>query len=238
MAITKNIVEMMNGTISVESEVGKGSTFTVELGLKLQDTEKTEKQIRELEGLRVLVVDDDLNTCDSVNKMLKQIGLRSEWTTSGREAVYRAKSAYEEGDSYHTFIIDWQMPGLSGVETAREIRRVIGDEAPIIILTAYDWTDIEEEAKSVGVTAFCPKPLFMSDLKAVLLATNNLLEKQEEVPEWTLADFSGKRILLVEDNELNREIAQVILEEAGFIVDTAPAGTDAVAIMEKAEENY
>ena len=238
MAITKNIVEMMNGTISVESQVGKGSTFTVELGLKLQDTEKTEKQIRELEGLRVLVVDDDLNTCDSVNKMLRHIGLRSEWTTSGREAVYRARSAYEEGDSYHTFIIDWQMPGLSGVETAREIRRVIGDEAPIIILTAYDWTDIEEEAKSVGVTAFCPKPLFMSDLKAVLLATNNLLEKQEEVPEWTLADFSGKRILLVEDNELNREIAQVILEEAGFIVDTAPDGTDAVAIMEKAEENY
>ncbi|MDE6516611.1 MAG: response regulator, partial [Acetatifactor sp.] len=238
MAITKNIVEMMNGTISVESQVGKGSTFTVELGLKLQDTEKTEKQIRELEGLRVLVVDDDLNTCDSVNKMLRHIGLRSEWTTTGREAVYRARSAYEEGDSYHTFIIDWQMPGLSGVETAREIRRVIGDEAPIIILTAYDWTDIEEEAKSVGVTAFCPKPLFMSDLKAVLLATNNLLEKQEEVPEWTLADFSGKRILLVEDNELNREIAQVILEEAGFIVDTAPDGTDAVAIMEKAEENY
>ena len=238
MAITKNIVEMMNGTLSVESEMGKGSTFTVELGLKLQDTEETEKQIKELEGLRALVVDDDLNTCDSVNKMLKQIGLRSEWTTSGREAVYRAKSAYDEGDSYHTFIIDGQMPGLSGVETAREIRKVIGDEVPIIILTAYDWTDIEAEAKTVGVTAFCPKPMFMSDLKAVLLATNNLLEKQEEVPEWTLADFSGKRILLVEDNELNREIAQVILEEAGFLVDTAPDGTDAVAIMEKAEENY
>ena len=238
MAITKNIVEMMNGTIDVESEMGKGSTFTVHFELKLQDTEKIEEKLGELEGLRALVVDDDINTCDSVNKMLKKIGLRSEWTTSGKEAVYRAKSAHEEGDSYHTFIIDWQMPGLSGLETTKKIREVIGDEAPIIILTAYDWTDIEEEAKVAGVTAFCAKPMFMSDLKTVLLAANNLLEKQEEIQEWTLADFGGKRILLVEDNELNREIAQVILEESGFLVDTAPDGTDAVAIMEKAEENY
>ena len=238
MAITKNIVEMMNGTISVESEVGKGSTFTVDIRLKLQDTEKNETQIKELEGLRVLVVDDDFNICDSVSKMLKQIGLRSDWTTSGREAVYRAKSALEEGDSYHTFVIDWQMPGLSGVDTARKIRDVFGNDAPIIILTAYDWTDIEEEAKTAGVTAFCAKPLFMSDLKRVLLAVNNLQEKQDEIPEWTLADFSGKRIMLVEDNELNREIAEMILEEAGFLVETAPDRTDAVVLMERSEENY
>ena len=238
MAITKNIVEMMNGTISVESEIGKGSTFTVEFGLKLQDIEKTAKQIKELEGLRALVVDDDFNACDSVNRMLKQIGLRSEWTTSGREAIYRAKAALDEGDSYHTFIIDWQMPGLSGIETVKKIRETVGNEAPIIILSAYDWTDIEEEAMAAGVTAFCAKPMFMSDLKTVLLAANNMLEKQEETPEWTLADFGGKRILLVEDIELNREIAQVILEEAGFVVDTAPDGTDAVSMMEKAEENY
>ena len=238
MAITKNIVEMMNGTISVESEPGQGSTFTVELELKLQDTEKNAAQIKELEGLRALVVDDDFNVCDGVSKMLKHIGLRSEWTTSGKEAVFRAKSALEEGDAYHTFIIDWQMPGLSGLETTRKIRDVIGNEAAIIILTAYDWTDIEEEATAAGVTAFCAKPLFMSDLKTALLAANNLVEKQEEVPEWTLANFEGKRILLVEDNELNREIAEAILEEAGFVVDTAPDGTDAVAIMEKAEENY
>lgn len=238
MAITKNIVEMMNGTISVESELGKGSTFTVELELKLQDTEQTDEKIKELEGLRAMVVDDDLNVCDSTCRMLKQLGMRSEWTTSGREAVFRAKSALDEGDSYHTFIIDWQMPGLSGVETAKKIRSEIGDEAPIIILTAYDWTDIEEEAKAAGVTAFCAKPLFMSDLKMVLLAANDLTEKQENTPEWTKADFAGKRVLLVEDNELNREIAQVILEEVGFVIDTAPDGTDAVAIMEQAEENY
>ncbi len=224
MAITKNIVEMMNGTISVESEVGKGSTFKVSLSLKLQDVEKNAAQIKQLSGLRALVVDDDFNVCDSVSKMLGQIGMRSEWTTSGREAAYRAKKAYEEGDSYHTYIIDWQMPEMSGVETARKIRSAVGDEAPIIILTAYDWTDIEEEAKEAGVTA--------------LLSANNLIEKDVSDMSWTLNDFSGKRVLLVEDIELNREIAEVILTEAGFEVESAPDGTDAVEMVRRSEENY
>lgn len=238
MAITKNIVEMMNGTISVESEVGKGSTFTVEISLKLQDIEKNAEQIHELHGLRALVVDDDFNICDSVSKMLKQLGLRSEWTTSGREAVYRAQMAYEEGDSYHTYIVDWQMPEMSGVETARKIRAAVGEEAPIIILTAYDWTDIEKDAKSAGVTAFCAKPLFMSDLKSALLAANNLVDKNEDSSVWSLADFSGKRVLLVEDIELNREIAEVILTESGFLVESAPDGTDAVEMVKRSEEYY
>ena len=239
MAITKNIVEMMDGNISVESEQGKGSTFTIELTLKLQDVQKNAEQLKELKGLRALVVDDDFNVCDSVSKMLKNIGMRAEWTTSGKEAAYRAKMAFEEGDSYHTFIIDWQMPELSGVETARRIRSAVGDEAPIIILTAYDWTDIEEEAKAAGVTAFCAKPLFMSDLRSALLAANNIIDKDKEEPaEWTLADFSGKRVLLVEDIELNREIAEVILSEAGFIVETAPDGTDAVSMVSNSEEYY
>ena len=238
MAITKNIVDMMNGTISVESEVGKGSVFTVELSLKLQDVEKNAEQIKELEGLRALVVDDDFHVCDSVSKMLKQIGMRAEWTTSGKEAAYRAQIAYEEGDAYHTYIVDWQMPEISGVETAKRIRSVVGDDVPIIILTAYDWTDIEEEAKAAGINAFCAKPLFMSDLKSALLAANNLIDKEEETAAWTLADFGGKRILLVEDIELNREIAEVILTETGFVVETAPDGTDAVAMVKASDEYY
>lgn len=130
------------------------------------------------------------------------------------------------------------MPELSGVETARKIRNVAGSDAPIIILTAYDWSDIEEEAKAAGVTAFCAKPLFMSDLKSALLAANNLTDKEDEIASWTLEDFEGKRVLLVEDIELNREIAEVILEEAGFVVESAPDGTDAVAMVEQSEEYY
>ncbi|MCM1113528.1 MAG: response regulator [Muribaculum sp.] len=237
MAITKNIVEMMGGTISVQSEKGKGSEFRVELSLKLQDVETNAAAIKELEGLRALVVDDDCDSCESVTRMLNQIGMRSEWTISGREAVYRAKSAHNAGDSYHTYIIDWQMPEMSGIETTRRIRAAVGPESPIIILTAYDWTDIEEEAMAAGVTAFCAKPLFMSDLKTVLLSANHLAEKEEMIP-WTKVDFGGKRILLVEDIELNREIAQVILEESGFVVETAPDGTDAVEMVSRSQEGY
>lgn len=238
MAITKNIVDMMGGTITVRSEKGKGSEFRVELSLKLQDMEKNAAQIKELEGLRAIVVDDDCDSCESVTRMLKQIGMRAEWTTSGKEAVYRAKSAHNEGDPYHTYILDWQMPELSGIETCRRIRAAVGQDAPIIILTAYDWTDIEEEARLAGVTAFCAKPLFMSDLKSALLAANNLEGQQPAQPAWTQVDFTGRRILLVEDNELNREIAQAILEESGFAVDTAPDGTDAVGMVRQAEEYY
>ena len=238
MAITKNIVEMMGGTITVQSEKGAGSEFRVELSLKLQDTKKDAARIHELDGLRALVVDDDCDSCESVTRMLKQIGMRPEWTVSGKEAVYRAKGAHNEGDPYHTYIIDWQMPELSGIETCRRIRAAIGNEAPIIILTAYDWTDIEEEAKAAGVTAFCAKPLFMSDLRSALLAANDLVEKAEAGTSWTEADFSGKRILLVEDNELNREIAEAILEETGFLVESVPDGTDAVERMRTVEEHY
>ena len=130
------------------------------------------------------------------------------------------------------------MPEMSGLETTRKIRSLVGNDVPIIILTAYDWSDIEEDAKAAGVTGFCAKPLFMSDLKSALLAANNPTGTNEQAAAWTLADFGGKRVLLVEDIELNREIAEMILTEAGFVVESAPDGTDAVAMMEKAEENY
>ena len=236
MAITKNIVEMMGGTIKVESEKGKGSTFRVSLRLKLQDAEENAELIRELEGKRILVVDDDLDNCESVSQMLKLLGMRADWTASGREALYRARSAKAEGDPYETYIIDWQMPEMSGIETARRIRSA-GHDSPIIILTAYEWTDVEEEAMNAGVNAFCAKPLFMSDLKSALLAAHNLSEAEEASPDAEF-DFTGKRVLLVEDNEFNREIAEVILSEHGFEVECAPDGTDAVAMVRDKEAHY
>jgi len=228
MAITKNIVDMMGGTISVKSEEGKGSEFTVDLTFKLSGEVKAYEKVEQLQGLKVLVADDDTDTCLSISSMLTEIGMRSEWTVSGKEAVIRAKHSVEIGDEFYAYIIDWLMPDMNGIETVRRIRRVIGDSKPIIILTAYDWSDVEEEAREAGVTAFCEKPLFMSQLRDIL---SNPLQKEHE-PEKAEIRCEGKRILLVEDNALNREIAQTLLEDAGFKIDTANDGVEAVEKLE------
>ena len=234
MAITRNIVDMMGGTISVTSEVGKGTTFTVALQFQTCSDPVRQEMIPELQGLRALVVDDDFNTCSSVTKMLSIIGMRPDWTTSGKEAVLRVKLAGEQDDEYAVYIIDWLMPDMNGLEVVRRIRGIIGEEKPIIILTAYDWSDIEEEAKEAGVTAFCSKPIFLSELREILkspFAAGN--EEAEDLDET--ADFHGKKIFLVEDNELNQEIAVEILQEAGFTVDVADDGAVAVERMKDAQ---
>ena len=229
MAITKNIVDMMGGTIEVQTEQGKGTEFIIRVPLRPQAEHRPVEKITELEGLKALVVDDDFNTCDSVTKMLVKVGMRAEWTLSGKEAVLRARQSIEMSDAYHAYIIDWRLPDMNGIEVTRQIRS-LNDDTPIIILTAYDWSDIEVEAKAAGVTAFCSKPMFMSDLRETLM--NALGQKQTDAEQELLpeenADFKGKHILLVEDNELNREIAQEILREYGFRVDTAENGAVAV----------
>lgn len=235
MAITKNIVDMMGGTISVESEVGKGSVFTVCLQFRISGSPPRYEHIPKLAGLHALVADDDFDTCASVTRMLGKIGMRAEWTTSGKEAVLRAQLAIENDDEFNTYIIDWIMPDMNGIETVRRIRAIIGDGKPIIILTAYDWTEIEEEAREAGVTAFCSKPLFMSELREALLKPICKEEETEMAAKPLDETFVGKRILLVEDNELNQEIAATILEEQGFSVDLAEDGTVAVEKMETAD---
>ena len=229
MAITKNIVDMMGGTIEVQTEQGKGTEFIIRVPLRAQAEHRPVEKITELEGLKALVVDDDFNTCDSMTKMLVKVGMRSEWTLSGKEAVLRARQSIEMSDAYHAYIIDWRLPDMNGIEVTRQIRS-LNDDTPIIILTAYDWSDIEVEAKAAGVTAFCSKPMFLSDLRETLMsalgqkrtdATQELLPEKEE-------SFKGRTILLVEDNELNREIALEILREYGFQVDTAENGAVAV----------
>ena len=229
MAITKNIVDMMGGTIEVQTAQGKGTEFTVCVPMRAQTEQRPVEKITELEGLKALVVDDDFNTCDSVTKMLVKVGMRAEWTLSGKEAVLRARQSIEMSDAYHAYIIDWRLPDMNGIEVTRQIRS-LHDDTPIIILTAYDWSDIEVEAKAAGVTAFCSKPMFMSDLRETLMSA--LGQKSADAVQGLLpeknADFKGKHILLVEDNELNREIAQEILREYGFLVDSAENGAVAV----------
>ena len=229
MAITKNIVDMMGGTIEVQTAQGKGTEFTVCVPMRAQTEQRPVEKITELEGLKALVVDDDFNTCDSVTKMLVKVGMRAEWTLSGKEAVLRARQSIEMSDAYHAYIIDWRLPDMNGIEVTRQIRS-LHDDTPIIILTAYDWSDIEVEAKAAGVTAFCAKPMFMSDLRETLMSA--LGQKPADAVQRLLpdknADFKGKHILLVEDNELNREIAQEILREYGFLVDSAENGAVAV----------
>ena len=229
MAITKNIVDMMGGTIEVRTEQGKGTEFIVRLPLRIQSEQRSIEKIAELEDLKALVVDDDFNTCDSVTKMLVKVGMRSEWTLSGKEAVLRARQSMELGDAFHAYIIDWRLPDMNGIEVTRQIRS-LGDDTPIIILTAYDWSDIEVEARAAGVNAFCAKPLFMSDIRETLMAA--IGQKQTGAEDRILPeagpDFRGRCILLVEDNELNREIAEEILKQYGFLVDIAENGAVAV----------
>jgi Response regulators consisting of a CheY-like receiver domain and a winged-helix DNA-binding domain len=194
-------------------------------------------EIPELTGLRALVVDDDPTTCLSVSSMLRNIGMEEEWCTSGREAVLRVREAHRIDKPFRVIILDWLMPEMNGVETARRIRKEIGDDVPIVILSSYDWADIEEEARDAGVTTFVSKPMFASDLHNALYECLGRREKPKAAaPQAKEAehDFTGKKILLVEDNVMNREIATEILEECGFVIDTAEDGDIAVEKMRTA----
>ena len=239
MAITKNIVDMMNGAIAVHSEEGKGTEFTVILDLELAGEAVSQEVIPELNNMHALVADDDFNTCSSVSKMLTTIGMRPEWTTSGKEAILRTRYAKESGDEFRAFIIDWLMPDMNGIEVVRRIRSEIGEDTPIIILTAYDWSGIEEEAREAGVTGFCSKPLFLSELREVLsrpFVKREAKEVEKEVMDMSV--FQGKRILLAEDNELNRELAEAIFTEAGFLLEMAENGKLALEMLQAREAGY
>ncbi len=237
MAITKNIVDMMNGTIEVKSEQGVGTEFIVSFTFQLNAESKEPRDIPQLKNLRALVVDDDFNTCDSVSYMLQQIGMRAEWTLSGKEAVLRTHQAVTRGDIYSVYIIDWLLPDMNGVEVTRRIRKEMGEDVPVIVLTAYDWSDIEEEAKEAGVTAFCSKPLFLSELRSCLHSIVNEKNENEKGTEEK-KNFRAGRILLAEDNELNQEIATAILEDAGFTIDIAGNGQIAVEMIQNSKPGY
>jgi len=240
MAITQNIVHMMNGNITVESQVGKGSKFTVTIYLRLQDAQNIDTS--ELADLSVLVVDDDDCACESLCAMLDEIGMRSEGCTSGQDAVAAVERAMNTALPFYAAILDWKMPGMDGLDTARAIKRLVGDTLPIIILSAYDWSDIEMEARAAGVDAFLSKPVFKSGLIRMFKSLRN--EAPEETGQTSPLepllqnDFSGRRVLLVEDNELNREIAREVLEMAGVTVEEAENGQIAVDLFSASEAGY
>lgn len=234
MAITKNIVDMMNGTIEVTSEQNVGTECRVAFTFRLNDDAQQPQIIQEFKDCRALVVDDDFNTCDSVSFMLQQLGLRAEWTLSGKEAILRTRQACSRGDNYSVYVVDCFLPDMNGIEVIRRIRKETGEDVPVIVLTAYDWTDFEEEAREAGVSVFCSKPLFLSELRRCL---NTLVNTSEENEKPTEKNYSG-RILLAEDNELNQEIAEAILTEAGFEVEIAGNGKIAVEMLTGSEPGY
>lgn len=237
MAITKNIVDLMNGTIVVKSEQGKGTEVAVSFTFRLHSGAKEPQDIPKLKNCRALVVDDDFNTCDSVTYMLGQIGMRAEWTLSGKEALLRTHQAVTRGDIYTVYVIDWLLPDMNGIEVARRIRKEMGDDVPIILLTAYDWSDIEDEAKQAGISAFCSKPLFLSELRGTLHHIVSQESRQEAVAAEAVRRHTG-HILLAEDNEINQEIAQAILGDAGFTTEIARNGQIAVDMLANSEPGY
>lgn len=242
MSIAVNIARMMHGDIKVESELGKGSRFTVTVYLKLDDT--TDADLVAYNGLPVLVVDDEEMSCESSCEILKSIGVDAEYVLSGEEAVKRIANAGGNERKFAVVILDWKMPDKDGLETAKEIRAAVGHDISIIILSAYDWADIESEALEAGVDAFIGKPLFKSRLiqvlKEVLGHEQEHEEKQSTVLEtFKQQDFSGKRVLLVEDNEINIEVAKELLGIVGIQVEMAMNGKLAVeAVMEKEPGYY
>lgn len=229
MAITRCIVDAMGGGIDVQSAPGEGSEFHVILDLK-KAVISEEDMI--LPAWNMLVVDNNEDLCRSAISSLKGIGIDAEWALDGRTAVQMVQKHHEDKDDYEIVLLDWKMPGMNGIETAREIRKYLGDDVPILVISAYDWNDIEEEAKAAGVQGFISKPLFKSNLY-LGLSQYMVEDSVEAEPEEDMQIFSGKHILLAEDNDLNWEIAETILSDAGFEIERAENGQICVEKFEQ-----
>ena len=221
MAITKYIVDAMDGTIEVQSELNKGSQFHVTLDLERFE-EREEEML--LPAWDILVVDDDERLCISAADALQEIGLRADWTLDGSSAIEMAERRHAEARDYHIVLLDWQMPGMDGIETARRMREKIGEDVPILIISAYDWGSIEAEARAAGVSGFLSKPLFKSTLYYGLSRFKEGAEAKNEADQEAGADYTGRRLLVAEDNELNWEIARELLAPYGFELTWAENG--------------
>lgn len=234
MAITKYIVDAMDGTIEVESEQGKGTKFHVILDLEQADVPEVDMV---LPDWNMLVVDDDEQLCRSTVDALNSIGVKAEWTLDGESALELVKKRHEEHRDYHVILLDWKLPGMDGVRTAKKIREQLGENIPILLISAYDWGEIEKEAREAGVNGFICKPLFKSTL---FYGLRQYAGQEEELPLPAVQhpDLTGKRILLAEDNDLNWEIAEELLHEEGLELERAENGQVCVEKFQQSAEGY
>lgn len=235
MAITKYIVDAMGGTIDVKSEHGKGTEFHVELELERAVVQEEDMILPEW---NMLVVDDDEQLCRTTAESLKAIGVHADWTLDGETAVLMTEKRHRQHNDYHIILLDWKLPGMNGIKTANVIRKKMGDDIPILLISAYDWSDIEEEARGVGINGFISKPLFKSTLYYGLRKYAGISEGGEQNPEEESKDFEGRRILLAEDNDLNWEIAEELFGELNLTIDRAENGQVCVEIFEQSDPGY
>lgn len=241
LAISKNIVDMMGGKIAVRSIKGIGSEFTVDVQLGITEEalrRHSRKKTPNFSALKTLVVDDDVAVCESAVATLKEMGVAAEWVDSGRKAIERVQVLCEAGRHYDLILIDWKMPDIDGIETARRIRSIVGPDVTIIIMTAFDWATIEHEARLAGVNLLMSKPMFKSSLVSAFSKALGEKEECEARDKPIRFDFTGRRILLVEDNEINTEVALALLASRGFIVDTAENGLRAIEVFSKSEVGF
>lgn len=247
MTITKNMVDMMGGHIEVHSKPGEGTEFVIDLEFRLceDDIQLADNVFK---GMNALVIDDEMDSIESVIFLLEQLGMKVDWSTSPKEAIVRSEKAISHGEPYDVYLIDLRMPGTNGIELTKEIRAAVGDEVPVVILSAYDWLDEEEEAKKAGVTMFCSKPLFKTDLLRAIQKSKHQEKEEEQVGEPDTKALEEKteevsipknkdsrHILLVEDIEMNQLVATEVLQEMGHTVEVASDGTDAVEMVANSE---
>lgn len=237
MAITKNVVDLLNGDIQVESNPGKGSSFTVTLPLQTQDISH-ENVSEEWVGVRSLIVDDDKFTCKNSAELLESMGLRVQFVTDGKSAVKSVIKEKDTPDPFQLIIVDWRLPDIDGIEVTRQIRNEVSDNIPIVILTAYDWSEIESEAKNAGVTAFLSKPFYRSKVCYMLDELSGRNEIEQGSADYSAADYSQKRVLLVEDNKINRDISRMLISEMGINVEEACDGEEAVEKIKESKTGY
>ena len=236
MAIVKSIVDMMGGEIRVESRTGQGSTFTVTLPMKYVSGEVC--GIQELTGVPVLIADDEQDACESLSLILTEAGVNADWVLSGEDAVARVRKAHEQGQDFYAVILDWKMPTMDGIETARLIREITGNRTTILLLSAYDWENVEEEAIRIGINGFLTKPIFKNQLLRKLkhYARYHTGNGAVQVSPWEMRDgpdLSRAEILIAEDNELNLEIITEFLTSYGARVVCAGDGSEAVRCFQE-----